>query len=39
MTINDDGTLLGILLLINNLLPFILFSLGVVFYIFQQNLS
>ena len=28
MTINDDGTLLGILLLINNLLPFILFFIG-----------
>ena len=28
MTINDDGTILGILLLINNLLPFILFFIG-----------
>tara|TARA_B100000676_G_scaffold224626_1_gene222065 strand:- start:5185 stop:6198 length:1014 start_codon:yes stop_codon:yes gene_type:complete len=28
MTINDDGTILGILLFINNLLPFLLFILG-----------
>ena len=37
MVINDDGTLLGILLFLNNLLPFILFVLGCIFLYFSSE--
>ena len=37
MTINDDGTILGILLLINNILPFILFMIGCSFLYFSSE--
>ena len=37
MTINDDGTILGILLFINNLLPFLLFILGCGFLYFSSE--
>ena len=38
MTINDDGTLLGILLLINNLLPFLLFVVGCIILYYSSEL-
>ena len=38
MQINDDGTILGILLLINNLLPFLFFFIGCLFLYFSSNL-
>tara|TARA_B000000565_G_C23754281_1_gene365885 strand:- start:211 stop:1215 length:1005 start_codon:yes stop_codon:yes gene_type:complete len=37
MTINDDGTLLGILLLINNLLPFLLFVVGCIILYYSSE--
>ena len=37
MVINDDGTLLGILLFLNNLLPFILFILGCIFLYYSSE--
>lgn len=37
MIINDDGTLLGILLFLNNLLPFILFILGCIFLYYSSE--
>ena len=37
MQINDDGTILGILLLVHNLIPFLLFFIGCVFLYYSSD--